>query len=224
MATDTRKNAKPYEALIDAIREADRPLKGSEVHEAIRAAGQPESTWKSWGSSLGDWIVLHPRISTTGSGAAKRYQWTAAISAEAALELLTRRVKAPEWLRAAWSEVVSAALSGPSTSPALRTAQERQAKMSVVHAVAELAIEVEEVAHNGADGEQIVKRVRNFAAIRHLTPIGAAGEDTRFDPAVHKLQFGNPKPGIPVFVMKPGYTWRYGDSVEVIEHALVATA
>ncbi|HCU51844.1 MAG TPA: hypothetical protein DGG94_18930, partial [Micromonosporaceae bacterium] len=119
-------------------------------------------------------------------------------------------------------ELAAPQSGGP--NPTLRAAQERQAKINVVRAVAELAIEVEEIAHNGADSEQIVKRLRNAAALRDLTPIGNAGEDTRFDPAVHKLQFGNPKPGIPVFVVKPGYTWRYADDVTVIEYALVATA
>lgn len=223
MATETRKStksAKPHEALIAAIRDAGQPISGGDLHKAIRAAGQPESTWRSWNSSLSSWIVLHPQITTVGSGAAKRYQWTEQIAAAAALDLLARRPKAPEWLREAWREVVAAALP----NPILRAAQERQAKINVVRAVAELAIEVEEIAHNGADSEQIVKRMRNAAALRDLTPIGNAGEDTRFDPAMHKLQFGNPKPGIPVFVMKPGYTWRYGDEVAVVEYALVATA
>lgn len=229
MANETRKTAKavkPHEALIAAIRDAGGPLRGSEIHEAIRAAGQPESTWKRWGSSLADWIMLHPQIRATGSRAAKRYEWTEPIAAQAALERLAQRVKAPEWLREAWRDVAVAGLSAAETgvNPTLRAAQERQAKINVVRAVAELAIEVEEIAYNGADSQQIVKRVRNAAALRHLTPIGVAGEETQFDPAVHKLQFGDPKPGIPVFIMKPGYAWRNGDEEIVLEHALVATA
>jgi hypothetical protein len=213
-----------HEAFLASIRDAGRPISGTDLHKAIRAAGQPESTWTKWRSSLGDWIVLHPRVGVVGSGGAKRYQWTEPITAQTALERLTQRVKAPEWLREAWSEAVADGLSAAGgVNPALRAAQERQAKINVVRGVAELAIEVEEIAHNGADSEQIVKRVRNAAALRDLTPIGVAGEDTVFDPAVHKLQFGEPKPGIPVFVLKPGYIWRYGDEVVVVERALVAT-
>lgn len=230
MATDTRKNtkaAKPYEALLAAIRDAGAPVKGTEVHAALKAAGQPESTWKAWSNSLKGWVTLHPQVKTTGSGASLRYGWGEPIPAKDALDLLARRPKAPEWLREAWREVVAEALSDQGSevvNPTLRRAQDRQAKINAVRPVAELAIDVEEFAHNGADSEQIVKRVRSTAALRDLTPIEVAGKDTHFDSAIHKLQFGDPKPGTKVFVLKPGYSFRYGNEVIVIEHALVAMA
>lgn len=241
MATDSRKSTKalrPYEALIAVIRDAGTSLKGTEVHAGIKALGQPESTWKAWGSSLRDWIILHPRVKTTGAGGSLRYTWGDPMPAKDALDLLAKRPKAPEWLREAWREVVADTLSGSDVSsataepshsdsgvnPTLRRAQERQAKINVARAVAELAIDIEEFAHNGADPQEIIERVRSSAAMRDLTPIEVAGKDSHFDPAIHKLQFGDPKPGRPVFVMKPGYSYRYDDEVIVIEQALVATA
>lgn len=220
-----RRAAKPHDALIDAIREANGPIGGRELHRAIREAGQPESTWQAWTSGLKDWIVLHPRVKVTGSGAHKRYRWGKPVSAKTALARLAQRVKAPQWLRAAWHEVVAAGLSQrPVVNPKLRAAQELQARIGVARAAAELAIEVEEIAHNGADSEQIVKRVRNAVAHKDLTPIGAAGEDTFFDPAKHRIEARLPRPGTPVFILRPGYLWRYGSEVMIIEHALVAKA
>ena len=215
--------AKPHDALIAAIRDAGGPIGGRELHRAIREAGQPESTWRAWASGLKDWIVLHPRVRVTGTGATKRYRWGKPISAKAALAHLAQRIKAPQWLRDAWHEVVSAGLNN-GVNPKLRAAQERQCRIGAVRAAAELAIEVEEIAHNGADGAQIVKRVRNALAHKDLTPIGAAGEDTVFDPARHRIEVGNPRRGTAVFILRPGYTWRYGNEMVTIEHALVAKA
>ena len=218
--------AKPHDALIGAIREAGGPIGGRELHRAIREAGQPESTWEAWGTGLHKWIALHPRVKVTGTGAAKRYRWAKPVNVKAALGHLTQRVNAPKWLREAWYEVVAAGLKPAKigVSPKLRAAQERQARIDAVRAAAELAIEVEEIAHNGADPGQIVKRVRNALAHKDLTPIGAAGEDTVFDPAKHRIEAGNPRKGTPVFILKPGYIWRYGNEVMIIEHALVAKA
>jgi len=218
--------AKPHDALIAAIREAGGPIGGRELHRAIREAGQPESTWELWRAGLKDWIVLHPHVRVTGTGAAKRYRWGKPVSAKTALTHLAQRVKAPQWLREAWREVVAAGLkaTGIGISPKLRAAQERQARIGAVRAVAELAIEVEEIAHNGADGGQIVKRIRNALAHKDLIPIGAAGQDTVFDPALHRIEVGDPKKGAPVFILRPGYSWRYRNEVMIIEHALVAKA
>jgi hypothetical protein len=224
--------AQPHDAFIAAIRDAGRPIGGRELHRAIREAGQPESSWRAWASGLKDLIVLHPRIRVTGKGASKRYRWAAPVSAEEALSRLSQRVKAPKWLREAWREVVSAALArkrsaakaGSVVNRRLRQAQELQAGIGAARAAAEVAIEVEEIAHNGADPAQIVKRVRNALARKDLTPIGAAGEDTAFDPGVHRLDFGDPRPGTPVFILRPGYHWRRDGEVMVIEHALVVKA
>lgn len=221
--------AQPHDAFIAAIRDAGRPIGGRELRRAIHEAGQPESTWRAWASGLKDLIVLHPRVKVTGKGASKRYRWAAPVSAEEALSRLTQRVKAPKWLREAWREVVSAGLARKRSATAgvnrkLRQAQELQAGIGAARAAAEVAIEVEEIAHNGADPAQIVKRVRNALARKDLTPIGAAGEDTAFDPAVHRLDFGDPRRGTPVFILRPGYHWRRGDEVMVIEPALVVKA
>jgi len=109
------------------------------------------------------------------------------------------------------------------TSPKLRIAKERQDKINAVRPLAAAVAEIEQIAHDGATVEQLVKRLRNLAAMQDLVPIGAAGEKAIFDPALHRLQWGDPKPGIPVFVIKPGYAFRYRDEVIVIDHALVAT-
>lgn len=213
------------EIFLALIHGANRPISGPEIKKLYKQAGHDPANSEHWGS-LRDKIKLHPCIRITGAGNSLRFAWTEPIPPGEALARLTEQPNEPRFLREAWRDVVAAALAEPQgdVNPTLRRAQERQAKIDVVRAVAELAIEVEEIAHNGADSQQIVKRARTAAALRNLVPIGVAGEDTRFDPAIHKLQFGDPKPGIPVFIMKPGYTWLYGDDTIVIEHALVATA
>lgn len=105
---------------------------------------------------------------------------------------------------------------------AMRAAQERQAQISAVRALADVASEVEELAAAGAGAGVTAQRVRALAQAFGLAPIGRAGELTDFEPAWHQPIGGWPPDGTRVCVIRPGYTWPTTDEVVLVCKAHVA--
>jgi hypothetical protein len=103
----------------------------------------------------------------------------------------------------------------------VRAGQDRQLKIDTIRQLAALAIEVEELAANGAEAEILIERVRALAEINDLSPIGAAGETTAFDPARHQPLVGFPAAGDTVSVVRPGYTWHADNEDLLLEKAIV---
>jgi len=103
-----------------------------------------------------------------------------------------------------------------------RDAQERQSRVDTARALARIATEVEELAAAGARPWVMVERARALARMSGLEPIGRAGEETAFDATRHAPVAGSPPDGARVAVVRPGYTWRSGESAVVIDRALVA--
>ncbi len=89
----------------------------------------------------------------------------------------------------------------------IRAAQERQIKIDVIRALADLAAEVEELTAAKAAPEILVERVRGLAATHSLRPIGNANGEVIFDLELHEPIYGAPEPGVPVLVIRPGYIW-----------------
>lgn len=102
----------------------------------------------------------------------------------------------------------------------LRTTQERRLQIDVVRALAGLAAEIEEMVTGRATPEIIVERVRSLVAGQALHPIGAVGEESRFDPALHESLVGEPESGTPVSVIRPGYLWTTPEEI-LLHRALV---
>jgi hypothetical protein len=102
-----------------------------------------------------------------------------------------------------------------------RAAQDRQLKIDSIRTLAEMAIEVEELAANGAEPEVIIERVRALAEINELEPIGQVGETTTYDPTQHRPLAGQPDTGSAVAVVRPGYTWHAEDDDVLLEKAIV---
>jgi hypothetical protein len=105
----------------------------------------------------------------------------------------------------------------------LRAAQERQLKIDIVRALADLAADVEELAVSGATPEILVERVRALVSNEELEAIGAAGAQASFDPKVHEPLVGAPEEGEPVTVLRPGYRWRSEEDT-LLSRALVSLA
>jgi hypothetical protein len=167
-----------------------------------------------------------------GAGASRfEAQAAAALTGEEALErLLPPRLSAR---RAALASTVRAALKERDDlearlraeyvgSRALRLAQERQAQITAVRALAEVVSEVEELAAAGAGAGITAERVRALAQAFGLAPIGRAGELTAFEPARHTPIGRRPPDGSRVSVIRPGYTWPSGDEDVLICRAQVA--
>jgi hypothetical protein len=106
-------------------------------------------------------------------------------------------------------------------SPEVRKAQERQLRIDAVRALAELAMEVEELTANEAEAAVLVEKVRARATREGLEPIGRAGEETTFDRARHKPIGGGVRDGAVVYVVRPGYTWHAPDEDVLIGKAIV---
>jgi hypothetical protein len=103
----------------------------------------------------------------------------------------------------------------------VRAARERQLRIVAMRALADVLMEVEELAAAGADGAVTVERVRAMAQRQALTPIGRAGATIAFDPAWHRAIGAAPSPGVPVLVIRPGYLWQAGDEEILLGQAQV---
>lgn len=143
--------------------------------------------------------------------AAARQQ--AEASEQRARELAERCDRLEEILRREHNQVV-----------AMRASQERQIRIDIVRALADLAAEVEELVANHAAPDVLVERVRSLVAAQALEPIGVAGAETSFDPSLHKPVFGSPGAGATVSVLRPGYRWRSSGEDIRMHKALVTTA
>ncbi|MGI5243252.1 hypothetical protein [Dactylosporangium sp. CA-139066] len=198
--------------LLGLPAEFARQLPDDAVAAMFRRIGRDDPTVRGWVDALAD---------TEGADALRRELDEARTAVEAAMvradagereaaDLRGRAERLEEMLRGQHEEAVG-----------LRAAQERQVRIDVVRAMADLAAEVEELAADHAGSDVLVDRVRAIAAGSGLEPIGVAGADTAFDPAVHKPIAGRPAPGSQVSVIRPGYRWRTADDVVLMSKASV---
>ncbi|MFC6083748.1 hypothetical protein [Sphaerisporangium aureirubrum] len=104
---------------------------------------------------------------------------------------------------------------------ALRGAQERQVKIDVIRALADLAAEIEELSAGGTDPDLVVERVHGLVGGQGLEPIGRVGDAAAFDPALHEPLVGFPELGTRVRVMRPGYRWSSSDEEVLLQKALI---
>jgi hypothetical protein len=97
----------------------------------------------------------------------------------------------------------------------------RQAEIDAVRALAELAIEVEELAFNEASTRALVHRVRARAKLAQLEPIERAGAETTFNRLRHKPIGQDIADGTVVVVVRPGYVWKAPPEDLLIAKAVV---
>src|SRR5262249_49823128 len=103
----------------------------------------------------------------------------------------------------------------------LRATQDQKIRAQGIQALADLAMEVEELVANGAEADVLIERVRNNAAAQRLTPIESAGQTASFDRQRHAPIVGIPKEGAQVTVVRPGYSWRPAEEDLLIAKAQV---
>ncbi len=238
-----RLRAVPAAVFVDLLREAAAPLDARALKHRLEAQGVERSVVVAAWKRAQPGVRRHANIVfDAGRGV---YRWSdnraavPALTAEDALDRLlparlsARKAELAEIVRAALKERdglearVRGAYQGAREA---RAAQERQITIDAVRALAEVAMEVEELAAAGADNGVtvgvtvgvIVERVRALAAESGLVPIGRAGEQTVFDPRAHTPIGGLPAAGSRVSIIRPGYTWRAGDRDVLIGKAHVA--
>ncbi|MEV7226953.1 hypothetical protein AB0M79_08005 [Polymorphospora sp. NPDC051019] len=105
----------------------------------------------------------------------------------------------------------------------MRAAQERQIRIDVVRALADLAAEVEEIVAAGGDAQVLVERVRGLAMAQGLEPVGSSGAPAKFDPTLHESVGRQPETGATVAVVRPGYRWRFADEEILLHRSVVST-
>lgn len=231
---DFRLRAYPAVVFADLLRGAGEPLDARALKRRLVETGVDadvvDAAWKRAQPAL----RRHRHIDFDGEHAT--YTWSDAVapplfSPDGALDRLAAG-RLPSMLRAELAEVVRGALKERDELEArmrgaylgerdTRAAQDRQARAEAVRALAEVAMEVEELAGAGAPAAVTVERIRALAAASGLVPIGRAGDRVGFSPGDHTPVGGHPAAGSPVMIIRPGYAWRPGSDDVLIAKAQV---
>ncbi len=202
---DGRNN--PLTAVLIALRNASAALTASELKDLLRAGGVSRADADMAWPRIQRMLRYHDNVMIGGSGQRMTYGWIAKRldpTPTQALDQLARG-QAPAPQRRALVEIVRSALTEPSPVAVSRLEQKEK---DAVRALAELAMEVEELATNEASAKAIVHRVRARTKLIALEPIGRAGTATTFDRRRHE-SIGRPvSDGSTVVVVRPGYIWK----------------
>jgi hypothetical protein len=199
----------PNAAFVKILRDAREPLTARRVIDAVAERGVARATVSAkWATFQKTVVKFHPNIHLPGRGL---YEWRdEQVSAEQALgrllDLLATTNKVKVGLRDALVAVIrSSNDTGTDDDAKVRAARERQFKLDALHAVAELAGEVEELAYDSGDADLIVERLRARVRATALDQLGRPGDEAKFDPARHEAQGRRPADGAAVTVVRPGY-------------------
>jgi hypothetical protein len=230
----SRLRASPAAVFAELLRETGAPLDARALKRMLLDRGLDrtlvDAAWKRAQPSLRRHRYV--RIDPPG-----RYRWRAGTqepgpAPEQALERLvaerltaTDRAELAEPIRAALAErdaLEQRARSAYREAIQLRAANERQVRVDAARALAEVAMEVEELAATGVDARIAVERVRALVAGFGLVPIGRAGETVAFDPARHDPIGAIIPAGSAGLVVRPGYTWRIDDQDVLLARAQIA--
>lgn len=232
----TRFAADPAAVFLTALRDLGGALNCAELTRELTAAGLDQAAVSGvWKSTVQKIFKTHQQVRVDGA----RYQWSAesvdphaglrGLPAAQALARLTDGSRLTAAQKAALAEAVRAGLHpGDQPSPSgvddqeIRAAQDRQLRVDGARAVAEIAMEIEELAFNGADADLIVERVRVLVEMASLTPIALPGQQVPFDPARHSSLAGFPDAGSAVTVIRPGYFFRTRGEDVLLGKAIVA--
>lgn len=219
--------ADPRAAVLRLLESAGTPLAASEIKQALVSSGVARADADRRWSAIQRSLRSEPQVVVEGH----LYRWVTEsdggadpgdvdidVDAFAALDLLLKsglgRAKT-----AALVEIVRAALkAGDDRESAARL---RQAEIDGLHALTELAGEVEELVANEVDPAILVRRVRARVKRSGLEPIDRAGDHTRFDRRVHRPITGTIRDGAPVTVVRPGYVWTADGTSLLIGKAVV---
>jgi hypothetical protein len=101
------------------------------------------------------------------------------------------------------------------------TSEHSRAAIPFVRALAQLVIDVEELAANGASSRAVIHHVRSLARRMGLDPIEQAGKPSAMDRHRHHSVGKTIGDGTPVMVLRPGYVWQAQTGPVVIAKAVV---
>lgn len=212
----------PFAAVLTVLRAFERALSAEQIKHALveRGVGAEVATrgWRRVQARL----AAHERVSVEGDRHRRTYRYLpeppAPTPAQALAMLEGHRLPAAR--RAELAEIVRSAL-GSSQGSQAGVARWEQREKDAVRALAEMAIEVEELAVNEASTRAVVHTVRALTKVAQLRPIEGAGTSTRFDRTRHSSIGGHIADGAAVVVIRPGYVWHRPDGDILIAKAVV---
>ena len=206
------------EAVLRVLKQARRALDAGEIKAALEAGGVDRVEVDLAWPHLQKRIRAHDQVRVEGG----RYAWSSRprdLSPAEALELIVRGRPAAKQ-KGELADIVRDGLAAP-TPDAEEAARARQTDIDRVRALAQLAIEVEELTTNQASARAMIHRVRAEVKRTGLEPIERAGETTTFDPRRHQ-SVGRPiEAGTRVVVVRPGYVWKTPTEEVLIAKAVV---
>jgi hypothetical protein len=211
-------------AVLHVLQDSTRPMTKAEIIDALVAAGVEQAVARDGWDRVQRRISQHDQVVLDKQGRHSRYRWDAqtpsAPSPDEAFERIVTGKLAP-FNREELVEVVRSALAVPSTDRPGGADQSQQLDMEAARALAEMAIEVEELAAKQASARAMIHRVRARMRRMRLEPIDHAGDEVPFDRQRHQTIGPDIRDGTPVIVVRPGYMWRTPEKDLLIERPVV---
>ena len=200
--------ADPLSQVLGVLRQAGEPCTGPTIKKALEHAGAARAEVDAAWPRVQKRLRLHPYVVVDGPRAQLTYRVVPPEppAPAAALDAILAGGLPPD-VRASYLQTVRDALGRPAVDQE-EAGRRRQAKIDSLRALAELAIEVEELVANEASGATLVQRVRGRVRRSGLEPVDRAGQETTFDRRRHKPIGGGIRDGASVAVVRPGYIWK----------------
>jgi hypothetical protein len=210
-------------AVIRVLQESGRGLTKGEIIKALVDGGVDEAAADRAWDSVRRRLNLRADVAAHREGRGNRYTWIGKPMpvprhpSEAFEQLLANG--ATRVNREVLIEMVRTALDRQGRSnPASRA---EQVEMDAARALAEMAIEVEELAAKEASARAMIHRVRARMKRMRLEPIDRAGDQVAFDRQRHQPIGPDIPDGAPVVVVRPGYVWKTPNRDLLIERPVV---
>jgi hypothetical protein len=210
-------------AVLRVLQDSARAMAKAEIIDALVAAGVEQTVARDAWDRVRRQLSQHDQVILDN----RRYRWDppappapSAPSPDEAFERIVTGKLAP-FDREELVEVVRSALAAPSTDRGETADRSQQLDMEAARALAEMAIEVEELAAKQASARAMIHRVRARMRRMRLEPIDHAGDEVPFDRQRHQTIGPDIRDGTPVVVVRPGYMWRTPEKDLLIERPVV---
>ena len=213
-----------FDAVLALLQDSGEGLTKAGILDGLAAGGVDRGVAGAAWDGVQRQLRRHDQVMTEPAGRGYRYAWRreAPPLPRRPLEAFDRLVAGG--LRRADREglvgLVRAALASIDDRPGSDGGRE-QAEMDAARALAEMAIEVEELAAKQASSKAMIHKVRARMKRLRLEPIDRAGEQVPFDRRRHQPIGPDIGDGTPVVVVRPGYVWHTPTRDVLVERPVV---
>ncbi len=211
----------PYAAVLRVLQKSSKALTATRIKDELRNAGASKTDADHAWPRVQRRLKSHDHVIVSGSGQEMTYRWAQQPvdpSAADALDLLAAGALHKD-RRQALVEIVRGALDQSGDAGVVGRLEQKE--KDAVRALAELAMEVEELATNQASARAMIHRVRARTKLAALEPIARAGETVSYDRRRHESISKSVGEGSEVFVIRPGYVWKQPNGDVLVAKAVV---